>query len=195
MEKHDKKPRAPDATVLSRRDVIRGAAAAALIGTTGTAALAAGQRLGQTRTRRRPQTALLRYMSAAAPLGDGRILVTGGYDRPFGEKETPQALSSALIFDPNTGAFQPVAPMRVARARHAAIALKDGRVAVIGGLSMGPTASVEVYDPGTDAWTVSQPLAQPRYDHAAAYDGDTVFVIGGSSLGMLSGVEAVYPGR
>jgi hypothetical protein len=83
--------------------------------------------------------------------------------------------------------------MQLPRARHAAVALKDGRVAVIGGISNGPTASVEVYDPGTDSWTFSKPLAQPRYDHTVASQGDTVYVIGGSAQSMLDGVEAVFP--
>lgn len=132
-------------------------------------------------------------MAAAAVLGDGRILVTGGYGRPFTAKDSPAPLNSAAIYNPSTGEFTVAAPMQLPRARHAAIALKDGRVAVIGGVSFEPTASIEVYDPGSDTWTYSMPLAQPRYDHAVASDGDTVFVIGGSSQSMLTSVEAVYP--
>jgi hypothetical protein len=194
MENANKKPRAPDATVLSRRDVIRGAAAAALVGATGAASLVRAENFAARRRQDGPQSSLLRYMSGAAVLGDGKILITGGYDRPLSGTDVVRPLSSAVVFDPQTGKFWPVAPMQVPRARHAAVALKDGRVAVIGGIALQPTASIEVYDPGTDSWSHSQPLAQPRYDHVAAYDGDTVYVIGGSSLRMLTGVEAVRPG-
>ncbi len=187
----DKKPRGPDAPGISRREVLVGAAATALLATT--ASVAAQQRGGD--VRQTPTVApARRFMAAAAALGDGRVLVTGGFDQPFKYGESPRALNTALIYNPRTGEFTSAAPMKVPRARHAAVALRDGRVAVIGGTSQQPTSSVEVYDPATDTWINSQPLAQPRYDHVAVYDGDNVYVIGGTSLSMVSSVETVYPG-
>ena len=69
----------------------------------------------------------------------------------------------------------------------------DGRVAVIGGMSQNPTASVEIYDPARNTWQVGAPLAQPRYDHSAVADGDLVHVLGGSNSLMMSGVETLDP--
>jgi hypothetical protein len=174
--------------------VLVGAAAAAVAASAkAVAAAPALQRYGSAKT---PETSapVRRYMAASAVLGDGRILIAGGYDRPWTGGDSPLALSSAVIFDPRSGTYSNAAPMLVPRARHAAVALRDGRVAVLGGIGLAPTASVEVYDPSTDTWQVSAPLAQPRYDHTAAYDGNAVYVIGGSAQAMLSSVEAVYPG-
>ncbi len=187
----DKKPRGPDRTALSRREVLVGAAATALFATT--ASTSAQQFRGDVRQSRSVAPAR-RFMSAAAVLGDGRVLVTGGFDKPFAKGESPRALNTALIYSPQTGEFTSAAPMKVPRARHAAVALSDGRVAVVGGTSQQPTSSVEVYDPASDTWTNSQPLAQPRYDHVAVCDGNSVYVIGGTSLSMVSSVETVYPG-
>jgi N-acetylneuraminic acid mutarotase len=178
---------------LSRREVLAGAAAAALAASV----QAAGGRKQRAAPRTPPKQSaapVLRYMAAAASLGDGRILITGGYDRPFTARTSPNALSSVVAYNPTTGEYANAAPMLVARARHSAVTLRDGRVAVIGGVGKNPTASIEVYDPSTDSWTVSSPLSQPRYDHVAVYDGNTVLVFGGSGQSMLSSVESVYPG-
>jgi N-acetylneuraminic acid mutarotase len=136
---------------------------------------------------------MARYMAAAATMGDGRILITGGYDRPAGPGAAPQPLSSAMIYDPASGQWTSAAPMGLPRARHAAVALSDGRVAVVGGISIQPTGSVEIYDPRTNKWTAGGALAQPRYDHAAAASGQEIVVMGGSSQTMLGSVEVVRP--
>ncbi len=189
------KPRGPDRPALSRREVLAGAAAAALVvGTKSVSAMPAFQRFGAQAKTAATKAPVMRYMAAAATLGDGRILITGGYDRPWTDESTPTALQSAVIFDTRTGEYAVAASMRVPRARHAAVTLVDGRVAVLGGIGINPTASVEIYDPGTDTWTVSTPLAQPRYDHAAVSDGNGVYVFGGSAQSMLSSTEVVYPG-
>ena len=186
----EKKPRGPDRPGLSRREVLIGAAATAVAVSARSIAAAPRDQHATART----TAPLKRYMAAAAMLGDGRILITGGYDTPWIGKQEPRAMSSAVIFDPHTGEYTVAAQMRVPRARHAAIALRDGRVAVLGGVGLSPTASVEVYDPASNTWQVSAPLAQPRYDHVAVYDGNTVYVLGGSAQSMLASVEAVYPG-
>lgn len=178
---------------LSRREVLVGAAAAALAASVTTAS-AKTQRAAMRAQTRQANAPVLRYMAAAAVLGDGRVLITGGYDQPVTGRNMPNALSSVVVYDPASGEYASAAPMRVARARHAAVQLRDGRVAVIGGVGTNPTASVEIYDPGSDTWTVSSPLAQPRYDHVAVYDGNSVLVFGGSGQSMLASVETVYPG-
>ncbi|HWD38821.1 MAG TPA: kelch repeat-containing protein [Fimbriimonas sp.] len=139
-----------------------------------------------------PETAALRrYMAAAVTLPDGRMMLTGGYDRPWKEKAAPQPLNTVLLLSPGESRWYAGPTMNLARARHAAVVLPDGRVLVIGGYSQNATASVELYDPHQETWTFIDPLDQPRYDHVATTDGRFVYVVGGSSQSMLSGVEVI----
>lgn len=175
---------------ITRRQVLAGAAIAALAA--GSPSVLAASRPRQVRRSGSPVPVTgpgPRYMAASATLGDGRILVTGGYSRPWNAASTPTPSSSAMIFDPRNGSWTQVAPMNLGRARHAAVSMSDGRVAVLGGLAMNPTASVEIYDPQTNTWSMGRPLGQPRYDHTASTAGTTVYLIGGSSLGMLTTTE------
>jgi hypothetical protein len=183
-----------DCQTLSRRDVLAGAAATTLIAAA--PALAVASRRGAGLPPEKAATThvpLRRYMAAAAALADGRVLITGGYDRPWTDRGAPSALGSAVILDPQSGQLTAVASMSVPRARHAAVALRDGRVAVFGGVGNHPTASVEIYDPRTNRWQVGDPLDQPRYDHTAVSDGHNVYVVGGSSQSMVSGIEVYRP--
>jgi N-acetylneuraminic acid mutarotase len=174
---------------LTRREIIGGAAVIALVAAS-PVAQAIGPRKRRGQTRATPIGApLRRYMAAAAGLGDGRILVTGGYDKPWGNEQEPSALNSAVIFDPASNTWSAAAPMGSPRARHASVSLADGRVAVLGGLGMNPTGSVEIYDPRTNTWERAASLKQPRYDHTATSEGGIVYVMGGSSNTMLSSLE------
>jgi hypothetical protein len=192
-KKSEHMTRAPSGT-LSRREVLAGAALAALA-VSAPAALAAPVAQPRRKKNQPSRTAapVRRYMAAAAVLGDGRVLVTGGYDRPWDADASPSPLRSAMIYDPASGAWSVARPMSTPRARHAAVALADGRVAVLGGLGMAPTAAVEIYDSTTNTWVAAAPLAQPRYDHSAALCGGQILIIGGSSLGMLSSQETYDP--
>lgn len=133
-----------------------------------------------------------RYMAAASPLPDGKIFVTGGYSRPWnGMGRPPTPSSAAIIFDASSGQCWAAEPMHMGRARHAAVALTDGRVAVIGGMAHSALASVEVYDPRTNLWSISAPLKMGRYDHCAIADGFQITVLGGSGISMSSSVEVL----
>lgn len=189
----EQKARGPNGTLISRREMLAGAAAAAIVVSTPTilATPLTKKRAPATQVNQKIAP-VIRHMAAAAALGDGRILVTGGYDRQWSEDFAPTALRSVGIFDPRTKQWSLAAPMNSPRARHAAVALADGRVAVIGGIAQSVTATVEVYDPSTNAWTIADPLEQPRFDHSAVADGDSVYVLGGSSQGVRSGVEVLH---
>lgn len=73
------------------------------------------------------------------------------------------------------------APMRERRADHAAVTLKDGRIAVIGGnRDAALLRGVEIYDPVTDRWVDAAPLPRARTQHSAVVLRDgRVLVIGG----------------
>lgn len=83
--------------------------------------------------------------------------------------------------------------MPVAKVKHAAVLLDDGRVLIAGGEHdeggiVKPSKSCEIYDPVSNEWTVTTPMSRPRILHGILlmYDG-RVLVWGGydSSVGGL----------
>jgi len=108
-------------------------------------------------------TGIPRVGHAAALLGDGRVLITGGTEN---DSATPESFAkSAEIFDPGAGTFSATGDMVAGHAFHTATTMSDGRVliagfdeAALGGMMGGGQtmpdllSSVEVYDPGTGAF-------------------------------------------
>lgn len=86
-----------------------------------------------------------RMNAACCQLGDGRILITGGYTPSYSR------LSTSEIFDPETGRGIEGPPMIYARANHMQVKLHDGRILVIGGETgdgqVAGSARAEIYDP------------------------------------------------
>ena len=82
-------------------------------------------------------------LSAAALLGDGRVLVVGGYS---GGATDP--FSTAFLWDPTTSTFEPVGSVSPALL-HTATTLPDGRVLITGGYTAGERASgvAELWSP------------------------------------------------
>ena len=118
----------------------------------------------------------------AAPLADGRVLVTGGN---FGTLP----LSSSEIYDPRTDTWTDAAPLPEPRIRFSIAPLPDGRVLVAGGLNkLGfPVASSSIYDPAANAWASGPDMSVARVQHAAVVlpSGD-VLLIGGQSAASNS---------
>ena len=129
-----------------------------------------------------------RCQHASAALADGSILVVGGW-RHSGQPSYVPPLSDAQIFNPRTETWTQAAGMKTSRADHAAVALGDGRVLVIGGMNSVPLATAEVYDPYTDTWTQAAPMTQALYGHAASCADGLVVVTGGFSRGPLSSIQ------
>ncbi|WP_437757459.1 kelch repeat-containing protein [Sorangium sp. So ce1389] len=125
-----------------------------------------------------------RSRHAAAPLGTG-VLVTGGTD-VYGLK-----LDSTELYDPAEGAWSssPPAPglMQRARTEHAAIALPDGRVLVVGGDSSGANSTYEVYDALAMEWVMGRaiPLHNPIDDRPAHLYRHTATSLAGASEEVL----------
>ena len=195
MHKRTKKPsHALGPPTLTRRELLAGAAVTAVA----MSVPSAFAKEARPAKKKRPQSSrsdlqVRRYVAASAMLGDGRILITGGYDQPWSDAKAPRPLRSAVIYDPAAGYATAAAPLAIPRARHAAVSLSDGRVAVVGGLGMTPTATVEIYDPATNKWSLGNSLSQPRYDHSAVTDGASIYVLGGSGQMMLSSIEMLEP--
>lgn len=111
----------------------------------------------------------------AAPLADGRVLVTGG-------NFNARPLASTEIYDPRTDSWVEVAPLPAPRVRFSIAALPDGRVLVAGGLSRigQPLGSSFIYEPDHDRWVAGPNLAFARVQHAAVTlpSGDVLFIGG-----------------
>ena len=101
----------------------------------------------------------------ATLLRDGRVLVVGGQcDNCW---QTGSATNRAEVYDPVRGTFTEVAPMSVARYRHTATLLADGRVLVAGGWGGQGWASAEVFDPVRGTWSATGPMVTSRHLHAS----------------------------
>src|SRR5262245_46810726 len=82
-----------------------------------------------------------RCMAAATILTTGlyagQTLVTGG-TVPLGYSST----TTAEVYNPATGSYIQIAPMRTARYYHTATLLQDGKVLIAGGALNGATGSI-----------------------------------------------------
>ncbi len=171
---------------LSRRGVLGGAASALaipLLANKSLASITGGDssfRLFEEQYEVEPTA---RYMNSAATLPNGMILLTGGYpmsDMARNFQRVP-ASANVQIYDPSYDVYYSAAAMSTPRARHASVALRDGRIAVLGGFNLFPLNSVEIYDPYLDTWSHGGELPHPMFDHAVALSGSTVILSGGHS--------------
>ncbi|HEY9110059.1 MAG TPA: hypothetical protein VIN58_25555, partial [Roseateles sp.] len=103
-----------------------------------------------------------REFPTATRLADGRVLIVGG-------DHTGPNQRLAEVFDPRSETFEPVASPLDAerRAMHAAHALPDGRVLVLGGevrtsTELQPLDSLLLFDPATLTLTPQGRLDTPR---------------------------------
>ncbi|HUP70375.1 MAG TPA: kelch repeat-containing protein [Acidimicrobiales bacterium] len=100
--------------------------------------------------------------AVTSPSRCGRVLVVGGSDSGGGR-------SAAELYDPLTGRWDPVAPMRTPRAGHTASLLHDGGVLVMGSATIfsghnspAATRATEVYRPDTDRWEATEAAVVAR---------------------------------
>ena len=98
--------------------------------------------------------------------------------------------TNCLSYDVTTDVWSFMASMPTPRAE-LATAVVDGKGIAIGGNNAdGPQRAVEMYDPGTDTWTVRFPLTAGLKDHTAVESNGKVYVMGGS--GYWDSVATVY---
>ncbi len=130
----------------------------------------------------------------ATPLSDGNVLVTGGVSAMFTGSAGSGSIASTEIYDPQTDSWSALAPMHLPRAGHTATLLEDGNVLVAGGSDCGSgsclgtggngnccaASSAEVYEPATNAWSLTEPVTTGAYHLATALQGEGVLITGGS---------------
>jgi len=123
-----------------------------------------------------------RYGATATLLANGKVLIVGGFGS--GTSELPR-LATAELYDPLRGIFSETGSTAFPRVLHAATLLSDGRVLITGGTidNVGggvATATSEVYDPSTGAFTIVGNMITDRAQHSATLLADgQVFVVGG----------------
>lgn len=135
--------------------------------------------------------------AAVATGEDGRIYVFGG-------NRSTSDFNTTYIYDPKTNVWTQGANMPTTREGTQAVTLPDGRIAVLGGgtgcsgsnpCSYGTVyATVEVYTPASNTWSMLAPMQVPRYRFAAVLYKGRIIAIGGADAGVtLSSVEAYDP--
>jgi N-acetylneuraminic acid mutarotase len=134
--------------------------------------------------------AAARIDHTATLLPSGKVLVAGGLVLPF----PAPSLASTELYDPATNTWSPAAPMIESRTRQTATLLRDGRVLVVGGLTVtlqdgglfpSQATSAEIYDPKADRWSTTAPMGFYRLDQTATLLPDgRVLVAGGQDSGV-----------
>ncbi len=98
----------------------------------------------------------------------GMIVLTGfGPSVPLAPARPRPSPSPSAPASPSTGTWAAVPNMAVARSRHTATCLLDGRVLVVGGITAEAFRTAELYDPATDSWTPAGSLSRTRSEHVA----------------------------
>ncbi len=99
-----------------------------------------------------------------APLSDGRVMLIGG---SVGGMAASAAVTTVQLWDPATNTWSTAPSLGTARTLPAVAVLGDGRVVVAGGgtgtdWSTIVTATVEIWNPVTQAWTAAAPMRTAR---------------------------------
>jgi Tol biopolymer transport system component len=113
----------------------------------------------------------------ATLLADGRVLVVHG------------CTTTAELYDPASGTFNPTGSLTVTRSGATATMLKDGRVLVAGGDNCGDAdhqgtwASAELYDPATGTFSPTGSMTVPRLGQTATLLADGRVLMAGGITG------------
>ena len=132
-----------------------------------------------------------RMNPVGALLPDGRVLVAGGiYSEGFkGEEDffnrtdwpDTRDLTSAEIYDPETGRWTLTGSLLDAASAGDAYALPDGRVLVVGHAWSSEQLGAEIYDPMRGTWSVAGNLVRLPGSASVVLPDGSLLVIGGTA--------------
>ena len=133
----------------------------------------------------------------ATLLANGKVLIAGGFgDRGNGVVN----LDSAELFDPATGHFTATGNLTIARSRHTAVLLPNGKVLLAGGETNGnpdwkKVHSAEIYDPasGTFSSTGSFKINTINCSATLLANGKVLFIGQKQNESEDSTAEIYYP--
>lgn len=127
-----------------------------------------------------------------------KVLIAGGKQHDANTGREWKALDEAELFDPETGRFTPLPPMRHARDRPTLSLLPDGRVLIAGGKDDESTEKprqAEIFDPARtggaqNPFVPAAALQQERFAHQAVTLGDGRILLLGGWSDSLHGTTA-----
>ena len=124
---------------------------------------------------------------------NGKIYAFGGFKLPESGAPAWSPLDNAWEYDPAADTWKALAPMPTKRGA-AGAAVVDGKIYVVGGANSLPgvtengihpqrphnvLATVEEYDPATNAWRERRPMLVARNHHGVASVGGKLYAVGG----------------
>lgn len=140
----------------------------------------------------------------AVQLQDGRVLVCGGVQGPYGTGPYHTViLDTVEIYDPATDSWSLAAPLSIPRAGSTANLLPDGRVLVAGGtkgdgqnrlfsvddLLTTSLRTTEIYDPVSDSWSAGPNMSEPKAGAVSVtLNNGEVMIAGGVTFQTIFGI-------
>ncbi|CAN5547330.1 hypothetical protein BH11ARM1_BH11ARM1_06940 [soil metagenome] len=156
---------------------------------TGVLAIGAAMALPKSSMAEAGRSADLRGSWSTRPLlprtGATMTTLTNGWVLLVGGLVNERAISSVVVIDPTTGRHADLTPLRNPRAYHAAAAMPDGSLIILGGMDSIPLQSVERFEFQSNRWEYLAPLELPRYDFCASAAAGQILLFGGQGIDAI----------
>ena len=124
-------------------------------------------------------------------LEDGRVVVVGGLDLEAISSSSTTIEPEDLVesYNTDTGEWQTLGPMNEPAMEHSLVPLNGGRIMAVGGFndsgSMHGTDRAEIFDPETNAWTITGSTNVSRMFPVAISLSDGRILVTGSTISHI----------